>query len=161
MDAWGQMGSLWGLNTSMARVHALLIVSEDPLSLDAIAHRLQISRGNASMCLKELRNWGVVRRVKVRGDRRDYYLTEPEVWKMFFAIARERKRRELDPVLAALRELLGTLPQGASGQAVKRLKEMKDLLATLDAVASQVLAQEENARSALAFLAGGATRKKT
>jgi len=84
IDSWGEMGSLWGLNSSMARVHALLIVSEEPRSLDDIADRLKISRGNASMCLKELRAWGVIRRVKIAGDRRDFYVTVPDIWKMFF-----------------------------------------------------------------------------
>jgi DNA-binding transcriptional regulator GbsR (MarR family) len=91
------MGSVWGVNTSTARVHALLMASDESLSLDDIASRLQISRGNASMCLKDLRNWGVVRLAKVPGDRRDYYVSEPDVWKMSFAIARERKRRPYAP----------------------------------------------------------------
>ncbi|HEX9399435.1 MAG TPA: MarR family transcriptional regulator, partial [Anaeromyxobacter sp.] len=97
VEAWGAMGSLWGINRSVARVHALLMASEEPISLEEIAERLQISKGNASMSLRELRTFGVVRQVEAPGDRRDFYVTEPDVWTMFFRILRERKRREFDP----------------------------------------------------------------
>ena len=106
VEAWGAMGSLWGINRSVARVHALLMASEEPLSLDEIADRLLISKGNASMSLRELRTFGVVRQVEVAGDRRDFYVTEPDVWTMFFRILRERKRREFDPALDAIHRLL-------------------------------------------------------
>ncbi len=154
IEAWGRMGSVWGINTSIARVHALLIASESPLSLDAIAERLKISRGNASMCLRELRNWGVIQRVKIAGDRRDYYVTEPDVWKMFFAIVRERKRRELDPMLAAMKDILAEAG-GESGSAPQeRFRQMAEFLGTLDMLGSRLLADEEEARSILTFLTG-------
>ncbi len=152
IESWGTMGSVWGINASMARIHALLIVSERPLSLDHIAKTLRISRGNASMCLKELRNWGVVRLVKEPGDRQDYYVTEPDVWKMFFAIARERKRREFDPVLTVVRETLSPLHKGASDIVRLRLKQMEDLLTTLNFIAERSLTNDKRARSVLSFL---------
>ncbi len=147
------MGSLWGLNNSMARVHALLIASEGAISLDHIAKTLNISRGNASMCLKELRNWGVVHRVRVAGDRRDYYEAPPDIWSMFFAIARERKRREMDPLLKSLKEMLRSR-ETEGGEVTERLKEMEKLLSTMDAIAEKLLADEETAKRVFESLAG-------
>jgi len=152
VEAWGAMGSLWGINRSVARVHALLMASEEPVSLDEIAERLQISKGNASMSLRELRTFGVVRQVEVPGDRRDFYVTEPDVWTMFFRILRERKRREFDPALEAIHRLAGA--PGASGAVRGRLEQMAELLTTMDGVASRFLKDPESSRSALAFVAG-------
>jgi DNA-binding transcriptional regulator GbsR (MarR family) len=152
VEAWGAMGSLWGINRSVARVHALLMASEELISLDEIADRLQISKGNASMSLRELRTFGVVRQVEVPGDRRDFYVTEPDVWTMFFRILRERKRREFDPALEAIHRLVGA--PGASGAVRGRLEQMADLLTTMDGVASRFLKDPESSRSALAFVAG-------
>jgi DNA-binding transcriptional regulator GbsR (MarR family) len=152
VEAWGAMGSLWGINRSVARVHALLMANEAPLSLDEIADQLQISKGNASMSLRELRTFGVVRQVEVPGDRRDFYVTEPEVWTMFFRILRERKRREFDPALEAIHRLVEA--PGASGEVRGRLEQMADLLTTMDGVANRFLKDPESSRSALAFVAG-------
>jgi len=152
VEAWGAMGSLWGINRSVARVHALLMANEDPVSLDEIAEQLQISKGNASMSLRELRTFGVVRQVEVPGDRRDFYVTEPDVWTMFFRILRERKRREFDPALEAIHQLVAT--PGATGAVRDRLEQMAELLATMDGVASRFLKDPESSRSALAFVAG-------
>ncbi len=152
VEAWGAMGSLWGINRSVARVHALLMASEDPLSLDEIAERLLMSKGNASMSLRELRTFGVVRQVEVAGDRRDFYVTEPDVWTMFFRIVRERKRREFDPALEAIRRLLRE--PGATGAVRGRLEQMGDLLDAVEGVASRFLDDPDSSRTALAFIAG-------
>jgi HTH-type transcriptional regulator, glycine betaine synthesis regulator len=152
VEAWGAMGSLWGINRSVARVHALLMASEEPISLEEIADRLQISKGNASMSLRELRTFGVVRQVEVPGDRRDFYVTEPDVWTMFFRILRERKRREFDPALEAIQRLAGA--PGATGAVRGRLEQMAELLTTMDGVASRFLKDPESSKSALAFIAG-------
>ncbi len=152
VEAWGAMGSLWGINRSVARVHALLMANEEPLGLDDIADQLQISKGNASMSLRELRTFGVVRQVEVPGDRRDFYVTEPDVWTMFFRILRERKRREFDPALEAIHRLVEA--PGASGDVRGRLEQMADLLTTMDGVANRFLKDPESSRSTLAFVAG-------
>jgi DNA-binding transcriptional regulator GbsR (MarR family) len=160
VEAWGAMGSLWGINRSVARVHALLMASDEPVSLEEIAERLQISKGNASMSLRELRTFGVVRQVEVPGDRRDFYVTEPDVWTMFFRILRERKRREFDPALEAIQRLLEV--PGAKGAVRGRLEQMADLLSTMDGVASRFLESPESSRSTLSFVAGlplGSNRK--
>jgi DNA-binding transcriptional regulator GbsR (MarR family) len=152
VEAWGAMGSLWGINRSVARVHALLMASDEPVSLDELAERLRISKGNASMSLRELRTFGVVRQVEVPGDRRDFYVTEPDVWTMFFRILRERKRREFDPAVEAIHRLVGA--PGSSGAVRGRLEQMAELLATMDGVARRFLDSPESSRSALAFVAG-------
>jgi DNA-binding transcriptional regulator GbsR (MarR family) len=152
VEAWGAMGSLWGINRSVARVHALLMASEGPVSLDEIAERLQISKGNASMSLRELRTFGVVRQVEAPGDRRDFYVTEPDVWTMFFRILKERKRREFDPALDAIRGLVERA--GADGEVKERLEQMADLLSTADGVMARFLKDPQSSRAALAFMSG-------
>jgi DNA-binding transcriptional regulator GbsR (MarR family) len=152
VEAWGAMGALWGINRSVARVHALLMATEGALSLDEISERLQISKGNASMSLRELRTFGVVRQVEVPGDRRDFYVTEPDVWTMFFRIVKERKRREFDPALEAIHGLLAQ--PGAKGEVLGRLRQMADLLTTVESVANRFLRDPASSRAALGFVSG-------
>jgi HTH-type transcriptional regulator, glycine betaine synthesis regulator len=128
------------------------MANEAPISLEEIAEQLQISKGNASMSLRELRTFGVVRQVEVPGDRRDFYVTEPDVWTMFFRILRERKRREFDPALEAIHRLVDA--PGTTGAVQGRLEQMANLLTTMDGVASRFLKDPESSRSALAFFAG-------
>jgi DNA-binding transcriptional regulator GbsR (MarR family) len=152
VEAWGAMGALWGINRSVAKVHALLMATDSAISLDEIAERLQISKGNASMSLRELRTFGVVRQVEVPGDRRDFYVTEPDVWTMFFRILKERKRREFDPALEALHRLLEQ--PGAKGEVFGRLKQMSDLLMTVEGVVNRFLKDPASSKAALSFVAG-------
>lgn len=109
------MGSLWGVNTSVARVHGLLIATSGPWCLDEISEKLAISKSNVSMSLKELRTWNVVRRVLVAGERREFWTCQPDVWKMLFSILRERKRREFDPARTAVASALAPTRQERSG----------------------------------------------
>jgi DNA-binding transcriptional regulator GbsR (MarR family) len=155
VEAWGAMGALLGFNSSTARVHALLIASDEALCLDDIAGELQISRGNASMCLKELRSWGVVHRARRPGDRRNFFETESDVWKMALAIAGERKRRDFDPALRGLRHAISAVR--GKGAAAQRLREMGEFLAVLDAIASRFLVDEETTRQFVTRL--GESRK--
>jgi HTH-type transcriptional regulator, glycine betaine synthesis regulator len=94
---WGRMSSSWGINRTMAQIHALLFVTGVPMEVNEIMERLQISRGNASMNLRELMDWGIVRRFRRPGDRKDTYLSETDPYQMFIRVIRERKRREIDP----------------------------------------------------------------
>ena len=100
--AWGQMGSNWGIPRTMAEVHALLFILGEPLNTDDVIEFLQVSRGNASMTLRALLEWGLIRRVHIRGDRKEYFEAEQDVWKLFRTILRERTKREVDPVLESL-----------------------------------------------------------
>ncbi len=102
---WGQMAGAWGISRTMAEVHALLFISGDGLNTDEVMERLQISRGNASMSLRALLEWGIIERVHKRGDRKEYFRAEQDVWAMFRAIVRERLKREVDPLVASLYEI--------------------------------------------------------
>ena len=108
---WGRMSSNWGINRTMAQIHALLFVSGVPLEVNEIMDRLQISRGNASMNLRELMDWGIVRRFRQPGDRKDVYISDTDPYQMILRVVRERKRRELDPTADAIREVLAMLPE--------------------------------------------------
>ncbi len=102
---WGQMGAAWGISRTMAEVHALLYIRGEPLNTDEIMERLQISRGNASMSLRALTDWGVIARSHKRGDRKEYFVAEQDVWAMFRAVVRERMKREVEPMLVSLFEI--------------------------------------------------------
>jgi HTH-type transcriptional regulator, glycine betaine synthesis regulator len=112
---WGEMATAWGINRTMGQIHALLYVSPAPLSADEILQRLKISRGNASMNLRALEDWGVIQRVHFTGDRREYFRSLNDVWELFHNIVRERKRREFDPTIRLLRQFHRESQQAASG----------------------------------------------
>ena len=127
---WGEMGWRWGINRSVAQVHALMLISEKPLPADEICETLEMARSNVSTSLKELQGWGLARVVHVFGDRREHFETLRDVWEMFLIILRERKRRELDPTLVALRECVATEKAGkaASDYPAQRMTELIDFL---------------------------------
>lgn len=99
---WGAMGSQWGINRTMAQIHALLMTAPEPLCTDEVMAALEVSRGNAHTNLKELVAWGLVKSVVKKGERREYFEAEKDVWQIFTTVARERKRREIEPALAVL-----------------------------------------------------------
>ncbi|HEV2840581.1 MAG TPA: MarR family transcriptional regulator [Chthoniobacterales bacterium] len=103
---WGEMGTRWGINRTVAQIHALLFLSDKPLPADEIAQTLGIARSNTSTSLRELQNWGIVRIVHVLGDRRDHFESMKDVFAMFRVIARERKKREIEPTLRVLRDCI-------------------------------------------------------
>jgi len=100
--SWGAFGSHWGINRTMAQIHALLLVSADPLSADDIMEQLGISRGNVNMNVRELINWGLVDKILLTGERKEYFSAEKDIWKVAKQIVKERKKRELDPMLKIL-----------------------------------------------------------
>lgn len=99
---WGEMGATWGISRTMAEVHALLFITGQPLCTDDIMQRLEISRGSTSMNLRQLVNWGLIRRIHQRGDRKEYFVSDLNAWEMFETIARERRRREVEPIIATI-----------------------------------------------------------
>src|ERR1700758_496283 len=137
VDLWDTMSSLWGISPTMARIHGLLYITGAALSMDDIMARLAISRGNVSMNLSKLVEWGLVRRVHKRGGRRDYYESLSDVWEMFTLVATQRKRREIDPILNTLRRCREELsPESMGGYAEEpvaedRRKRINDLLSFL------------------------------
>jgi DNA-binding transcriptional regulator GbsR (MarR family) len=123
---WGEMGTRWGINRTVAQIHALLYLSPRPLDAEEIAETLGVARSNVSNSLKDLQQWGIVRLAHVMGDRRDHFESMKDVWEMFRIVLDERKRRETDPTLALLRECVGEMDRsGAKDPYVKaRLSDM-------------------------------------
>ena len=110
---WGEMGSQWGVNRSVAQVHALVYLSNRPLHAEEICEKLGLARSNVSSALKELQSYAIVRRVHVEGDRRDHFTAETDLWDMLMKISAERKRREIDPTI----QMLGELAESLDGRA--------------------------------------------
>ncbi len=134
---WGEMGQTWGINRTMAELHALLYITGTPQCTDDVMERLNISRGNASMSLRALCDWGIIRRFHRRGERREYFESLGDVWEMFSIIAAERKRREMDPVLETIKQCQAMLDEQAIGSAArsetvaitrKRLESMQEFM---------------------------------
>jgi DNA-binding transcriptional regulator GbsR (MarR family) len=126
---WGRMSSSWGINRTMAQLHALLLVTGDEYTMDDAISRLHISRGNASMNLRDLTDWGVVTRTRAPGDRKDLYVCDDDVIGMIGRVVRERKRREIDPTIAAIRECLAMVPEDDDSVAADRLRQrLQELL---------------------------------
>ncbi len=117
---WGEMGPRWGVNRSVAQVHALLYLSPDPLPAEEIAETLEIARSNVSMSLKELQSWRIIRIERLRGDRRDHYTSVQDVWELFRIVLDERKKREVDPTI----EVLGECVELAARERSKRGDEV-------------------------------------
>jgi DNA-binding transcriptional regulator GbsR (MarR family) len=109
---WGEMANYWGINRTMAEIHAMLFVSTEPACTDDVMETLQISRGNASMNLRSLVDWGLVQRTHLRGDRKEYFAALTDVWKMFETIIRQRSRREVEPILETIRHCRGMVSKG-------------------------------------------------
>ena len=105
ISSWGAFGTHWGINRTMAQIHALLLVSPDPLTQDDMMEQLNISRGNTNMNIRELINWGLVERVLLSGERKEYFSAEKDIWKVVKLIVKERKKRELEPMLQLLDKL--------------------------------------------------------
>jgi len=160
IESWGSMGVFWGINRSMARIHAFILISEDPVDLDTISEYLNISRGNASMCLKDLRQWGVIKRVHLKGDRRDFYVPEPDVSKMTFRIVSGRKIREFDPALSALQSVLKEMDGSDHKNVHQRLIQLKEMFDAMDTILTMYLQNEEATASMLKLLKNFADGQK-
>lgn len=130
---WGEMGTQWGVNRSVSQIHALLYLSDRPLTADDIVDQLGLARSNVSTGLKELQGYGIVRRVHVEGDRRDHFVAETDLWEMLMRISAERKRREIDPTLALLSELSARLAKDSTAPAHVRgrVTRMHEFISTL------------------------------
>ncbi len=131
---WGDLGGQWGVNRSVSQIHAYLYLSERPLTAEGIAERLGMARSNVSTSLKELMTWNLVRRVPVRGDRRDHFEAETDLWEIAVRIAAGRKAREIDPALATLRSCVSEADRDPKVHAVarERLHAMLDFTAAVD-----------------------------
>ena len=128
---WGEMGARWGINRTVAQIHALLHLSEESLSADAIAAALGVARSNVSTSLRELQGWGIVRAVHVLGDRRVHFESTKNVWELFRTIVDQRKRREIDPTLETLRKALDGLDRSGDRYTRERLQELLEFFETM------------------------------
>jgi DNA-binding transcriptional regulator GbsR (MarR family) len=138
---WGEMGTRWGINRTVAQVHALLFLSPKPLHAEEIANTLTVARSNVSTSLRELQGWGIVRVAHVLGDRRDHFESVKELWEIFRIVAEERKRREIDPTLRVLEECVSRLKKPGAGNPYtrERLEEMLEFLATTSALFEEMV----------------------
>ena len=132
---WGEMGTRWGVNRMVAQIHALLYLSPQPVHSEEIANTLAVARSNVSTSLKELQNWGLIRVTHVMGDRRDHFESLKDVWEMYRVLLEERKRRELNPTLEMLHELMDELEKGGDEEAYTR-DRIKDITRFLEGVLS-------------------------
>jgi DNA-binding transcriptional regulator GbsR (MarR family) len=125
---WGEMGTRWGINRTVAQIHALLYTSPRPLHAEEIADTLQVARSNVSNSLRELQGWGVVKLVHVMGDKRDHFESMKDVWEMFRVVLDERKKREIDPTIAMLRECVAEASADKATDAFTegKLRELAD-----------------------------------
>ncbi|HSI32142.1 MAG TPA: MarR family transcriptional regulator [Tepidisphaeraceae bacterium] len=145
---WGEMGATWGINRTMAEIHALMYIVGRPLCTDDVMERLHISRGNTSMNLRALCDWGLIRRMHRRGERREYFESLQDVWEMFSIIAAERKRREMDPVLETIKHCQELLDEQSLGKFAKseevqitrqRLAGMEDFMKVTNKIFAQFI----------------------
>jgi DNA-binding transcriptional regulator GbsR (MarR family) len=130
---WGEMGTRWGINRTVAQIHALLYISPRPLHAEEIAETLSVARSNVSNSIRELQGWGIVKVVHILGDRRDHFEAMKEVWEMFRVVLEERKRREIDPTLAVLREFVAEASRTSPSDPIteERLRELLGFLETI------------------------------
>lgn len=127
ISSWGAFGTHWGINRTMAQIHALLLISADPLTQDDIMELLNISRGNTNMNIRELINWGLVERVLLTGERKEYFTAEKDIWQVVKKIVKERKKRELEPMLQLLDKL-----ENVEGD--KRDKNVRSFVETVSSI---------------------------
>jgi DNA-binding transcriptional regulator GbsR (MarR family) len=137
---WGEMGTRWGVNRTVAQIHALLYITGRPMHAEEIADTLRVARSNVSTSIRELQSWNLVRLVHLAGDRRDHFETATDVWELLRTIVRERQRREIAPTIQVLSELLADPAISKDpADAKRRMRETLDLLETLTAWSDEML----------------------
>jgi DNA-binding transcriptional regulator GbsR (MarR family) len=147
IEAWGKLGSEWGINRTMAQVHALLLISPGALTTEEIMEQLSISRGNANMTLRELIGWGLIEKQHRPGERKEYFFAEKDVWLIAKQVAQERKKRELDPMLKILNDL-GNVKGDEKDPEYKTFKksitDINKLAKNVDSTLGTMIKAEEN-----------------
>lgn len=160
---WGEMGGYWGISRTMAEIHALLFVTAEPLCTDDIMERLHVSRGNASMNLRALVDWGLIQRVHKLGDRKEYFTADTDVWHMFETITRERRRREVEPIIATMHRCLQMVAanppaddkdQVEAAEFTRRVNDLRDFLATMGGLFETFLRAGKPGLESIAALMG-------
>ena len=146
ISTWGSLGTLWGINKAMAQIQALLFISTEPLSMEDIMSELKISRGNTSMNLRQLMDWGIVTKVLKTGERKEFFTTEKDVQELARIIAKERSRREIRPVIKVLQEVSSIKNDGSekTKELIKQTKALHDITEDLDHVMTKLVDQKQN-----------------
>ncbi|WP_136465085.1 GbsR/MarR family transcriptional regulator [Flagellimonas onchidii] len=146
ISTWGSLGSLWGINKAMAQIQALLFISPNPLSTEEIMEELQISRGNTSMNVRQLIDWGIVTKELKTGERKEYFSTEKDVHELARIIARERSRREIQPVIKTLKEISSIKSDGnpSSEELIKQTKALHEMAETADRLLAKTVELKQN-----------------
>ena len=145
IQAWGTLGSSWGINKAMAQIHALLLISKDPLTTDEIMEELKISRGNANMNIRALMDWGIVLKENKLGERKEYFSAGKDIWELARQVSRERRKREIEPIIKVLEQV-----QDVKGndQAVDEFKsvtrDLKDFSLKVDGVLDKFTKSDQN-----------------
>lgn len=147
IEAWGKLGSEWGINRTMAQVHALLLISAEALTTEEIMETLSISRGNANMTLRDLIGWGLIEKQHKAGERKEYFFADKDVWNIARQVAKERKKRELEPVLKVLNELSNVEGDDKDPEFKtfkKSITDINKLAGNVDKTLETMLKAEEN-----------------
>lgn len=146
ISTWGSLGTLWGINKAMAQIQALLFISTKPLSMEDIMEELQISRGNTSMNLRQLMDWGIVTKELVPGERKEFFSTEKDVQELARIIAKERSRREIKPVVKILNDVSSIKDDGTdkTKELIKQTKALHELTQTADDMINKLVNQKQN-----------------
>ena len=146
ISTWGSLGTLWGINKAMAQIQALLLISPKSLSMEEIMEELQISRGNTSMNLRQLMDWGIVTKELIPGERKEYFTTEKDVQELARIVAKERSRREIKPVIKVLNDLSSIKDDGTdkTKELIKQTKALYELTDTADAMINKLVNQQHN-----------------
>src|SRR5689334_16277982 len=156
---FGEMGGRWGVNRTVGQIYALLFVSDRPLNADEISDALGLSRSNISMGIKELEGWRLVRKRHLPGDRREYFETPEDIWQILRTLAEERRRREIDPTLTLLRDILLETPTSpAERHAQERMRQMHELIELLTGWADDVQRLDNDSLRRLLALGAGVSR---
>ncbi|WP_347922647.1 MarR family transcriptional regulator [Pontimicrobium sp. SW4] len=146
IGTWGSLGSLWGINKAMAQIQALLFISTKPLSMEDIMEQLKISRGNTSMNLRQLIDWGIVTKELIPGERKEFFTTEKDVQELTRIIAKERSRREIQPVIKVLNDVSSIKDDGTekTQELIKQTKALHDLTFNADSMLNKLVTQKQN-----------------
>jgi DNA-binding transcriptional regulator GbsR (MarR family) len=144
IHTWGTLSAQWGINRTMSQIHALLLLSEKALNADEIMEELQISRGNVNMNLRDLISWGLIFKQLIPGERKEYFVAEKDIWKVTRQISRERRRRELSPLLDAVHELKNGLQDNPEAEGMLKILNDIDQIASLADNTLELISKEEH-----------------
>lgn len=144
VQTWGILGNNWGINKTMAQIHALLLISEEAQSTEEMMETLQISRGNTNMNVRSLVEWGLVNKEMISGDRKDYYSAKKDIWVIARQIAKQRRQRELEPVISALSEIKRDIKDDPNElELLKRAEDIEDFALKVDSIMSKFERSDE------------------